>query len=160
MNKQQPHVYVIPEDDRDRQLADGFVLHHEVKDARIQVVPPPGGWSKVLQTFREEYVPELRDNRHSHVIMLIDFDEHVDARTARFAKEIPPEVKDRVFVIGSKSNPEALKRALKISYERIGCSLADDCASATTTYWDHDQLRHNEAERQRLLQIVRPFLFE
>ena len=94
MNKYAPHVYVIPEDDADRQIADGFVLHPRVKDARIQVVPPAGGWSKVLKTFRDEYIPKLRNYPDTHVVMLIDFDDQVEKRKADFEQEIPADVQD------------------------------------------------------------------
>src|SRR5947209_18812124 len=127
MNKYAPHVYVIPEDDRDRQIADGFVLHHQVKDTRIQVVPPAGGWSKVLKTFRDEYIQKIREYPHAHVVMLIDFDGRIDERRAEFEQAIPDDLKVRVFVVGSKDNPETLKKALKISFEEIGKSLANDC---------------------------------
>ena len=65
-----------------------------------------------------------------------------------------------MFVIGSSDEPETLKKAMKmIGYEAIGRCLADECAAGTTKSWDHEQLRHNEAERQRLVQTVKPFLF-
>ena len=160
MNKYAPHVYVIPEDDCDRQLAEGFVDHYQVRDTRIKVMPPAGGWEKVLKTFRDEYIPTLRANQNTHVILLIDFDDQVDGRTAHFYQEVPPELKARVFVIGSSDEPETLKKAMKmIGYKAIGKQLADDCAAGTATYWDHEQLRHNDAERLRLVQTVRPFLF-
>lgn len=159
MNRYAPHVYVIPEDDRDRQIADGFVLHHQVKDARIQVVPPAGGWSKVLKTFQDEYIPRLRDYPDAHVVMLIDFDDQVGKRKREFDQEIPANFKTRVFVVGSKYEPETLKKALNISFEEIGKSLANDCGAGTVEYWDHAQLQHNDAERQRLVQTVMPFVF-
>lgn len=159
MNKYAPHVYVIPEDDRDRQIADGFVLHHQVKDTRIQVVPPAGGWPNVLKTFRDEYIPKLRDYRDAHVIMVIDFDNQVEKRKADFEQEIPEEFKVRVFVIGPKHTPETLKNELKKSFEEIGTSLADDCGADTTALGGHEQLNHNDADRQRLVQAVKPFLF-
>src|SRR3954447_13004574 len=108
MNKYAPHVYVIPEDDADRQIADGFVLHHQVKHTRIQVVPPAGGWPVVLEIFRREYIRKLREYPHAHVIMLIDFDDVVETRKNQFKEAIPEDVKMRVFVIGSKETPEAL----------------------------------------------------
>jgi hypothetical protein len=159
MNKYKPHAYVIPEDDADRQLADGFVLHHQVKDNQIQVVPPAGGWFKVLTTFRDEYVPRLRAYQDAHVIMLIDFDDQVEKRRAQFEQEVPEELRTRVFVVGSKHNPETLSKAFKIRFEEIGKSLANDCAIGTAQYWDHEQLQHNDSERLRLVQTVRPFLF-
>lgn len=159
MNKYAPHVYVIPEDDCNRQMADGFVLHHQVKDRRIQVVPPAGGWSKVLKTFREEYIRELRDYPGAHVVLLIDFDDQVENRKASFEHEIPEEFKTRVFVVGCRRNPETLKKALKMSFEEIGKSLANDCENGGAEQWNHEQLQHNEAERQRMFQTVKPFLF-
>jgi hypothetical protein len=159
MNRYAPHVYIIPEDDRDRQIADGFVLHDQVDYRRIQVVPPAGGWAKVLETFRDEYVAKLRQYPDAHVVMLIDFDDRVGTRKADFEKEIPAELQSRVFVVGSKHNPETLKKALMINFEEIGKSLAHDCYAGTAEHWDHEQLQHNEAERQRLIQKVRGFLF-
>jgi hypothetical protein len=159
MNKYAPHVYVIPEDDADRQIADGFALHHRVKETRIQVMPPAGGWLKVLETFRDEYIPKLRNYPTTHVVMLIDFDNQVEKRRANFEQETPKEFKTRVFVIGSKDAPETLKKETKKSFEEIGRSLADDCDAGTTVLWGHEQLSHNDADRKRLVETVMPFLF-
>jgi hypothetical protein len=159
MNKYRPHVYVIPEDDRDRQIAVGFIGHHGVQHPRIQVVPIAGGWRNVLQTFQQEYIQKLRDYPEGHVVMLIDFDGDFVNRRDEFEREIPDELKERVFVVGSRDNPEALKKSLNIGYEEIGKSLADDCDTGTTEHWDHEQLGHNASELQRLVQFVKPFLF-
>lgn len=159
MNKYRPHVYVIPEDDRDRQIADGFVLHPQVNAFRIQVVAPAGGWGRVRDVFRDEYISLLRQNAESHVVMLIDFDDRGEERKAVFESEIPEELKNRVFVVGSKYNPESLKQSLKLNYEEIGQQLADDCAAGTTILWDKEELAHNDAERRRLDQFVKSFLF-
>jgi hypothetical protein len=159
MNKYKPHVYVIPEDDANRQLADGFVLHHQVKHARIQVVPPAGGWLMVLKSFHDEYIQRLRNYPMGHVILLIDFDDEGESRQARFDEAIPNDLKDRVFVIGSKHTPEALKSAVGMSFESIGMRLADDCDANSVEHWNQEQLQHNDNERQRLIQTVSPFLF-
>jgi hypothetical protein len=159
MNKYAPHVYVIPEDDRDRQIADGFVFHHRVDNRRIQVMPIAGGWGNVLRTFEDEYIQLLRNYQHARVVMLIDFDGHIDERHSQFQGAIPDEIKDRVFVVGSSHNPETLKQALQMSFEDIGRTLADDCDAGTAEHWNHEQLQHNDAERLRLVQCVRPFLF-
>lgn len=159
MNKYVDHIYVIPEDDANRQIADGFVLHHDVKTSRIQVMPLAGGWLHVLATFKVEYVQTLRNYPKTHVVMLIDFDDHVDERRLEFEQAIPGELKTRVFVIGSKHDPETLKRQLRRSFEDIGLSLANDCVAGTTELWDHEQLSHNDAERQRMVEHVKPFLF-
>ncbi len=159
MNKYAPHIYVIPEDDRNRQIATGFVLHDQVNDARALVVPPAGGWAKVMDTFRDEYIPRLRDYAEARVVMLIDFDDQIDKRTDSFHERIPEEFSARVFVVGSKRDPETLKRELKLGFEEIGRSLAEDCRANTTIFWDHEQLGHNDAERKRLVASVKPFLF-
>jgi hypothetical protein len=159
MNKYAPHVYVIPEDDANRQIADGFVLHPRVKDMRIQVVPPAGGWPKVLKTFRDEYVPKLRAQPNTHVVILIDFDDQVEKRKADFEQEIPADFKARVFVMGSKHTPEILKKEAKRSLEDIGKSLADECDTGILALWGHEQLSHNDADRERLIETVMPFLF-
>jgi len=159
MNKYQPHVWVIPEDDANRQLANGFIDHHGVNDLRIQTMPSAGGWSKVLQQFLDEYVHVLQNNQNAHVVMLIDFDGKFEGRIAEFNEAIPANLKDRVFVIGSKTTPELLRKELKTSFESIGESLAEDCHTGSVTTWTHEHLNHNETERQRLVQIVKRFLF-
>ena len=97
----------------------GFVLHHRVRgsantgDARWQAAGP-----MCSRRFRDEYIQKLRDYPKAHVVMLIDFDGHVDQRRAEFENEIPDEIKPRVFVVGSKHTPETLKNALNKSFER------------------------------------------
>lgn len=159
MNKYAPHVYIIPEDDRNRQMAEGFTNHDQVLDRRIQVMPPAGGWSNVRRTFEEEYVQTLRKYPLAHVVMLIDFDGHFDERRKDFDMVIPADVRDRVFVIGSSKNPESLKKAMSISFEAMGRQLAEDCHAGTLQCWNHEQLVHNNSERERLVRIVKPFLF-
>ncbi len=159
MSKYAPYVYVIPEDDRDRQIAVGFENHHKVDHRRIQVMPSAGGWRRVLETFHDEYIQRLRNYQQTHVVMLIDFDGKIDERRAEFEPAIPQDLKARVFVVGSKDEPETLKKSLNISFEKIGESLANDCDAGTGELWGHEQLQHNDAERQRLVQTVKPFLF-
>ncbi len=48
VHKYQPHLYVIPEDDADRQIADGLMLQPRVDERRVQVVAPAGGCAAVL----------------------------------------------------------------------------------------------------------------
>ena len=159
MNKYMDHVYVIPEDDANRQIANGFVDHHGVRDRRIQVMPVAGGWRNVLKTFKDEYVQQLKGNPKVHVVMLVDFDGHFDERRAEFEGEIPGEIKPRVFVVGSRTTPETLKNALNKGFDVIGECLASDCDAGTTAHWGHGELAHNQPDRQRLEQAVKPFLF-
>ena len=91
--------------------------------------------------------------------MLIDFDGHYHDRRAEFEAAIPDDLKDRVFVIGAKQRPEDLKRELGKSFEDIGMALANDCYAGTEAVWTHEHLKHNDADRQRLIDIVKPILF-
>jgi hypothetical protein len=155
VNKYKPHVFVIPEDDADRQIADGFVLHPRVT-RQVQVVAPAGGWARLLDTFKKEYVPLLQ-NAHTHVVMIVDFDGNVAVRRLHFEAEVPEPLRARVFVIGPRDTPESLRQSLGKSYEDIGRSLADDCDGDRTGTWDHELLKHNEVDRLRLLQTVKSF---
>jgi hypothetical protein len=67
-------------------------------------------------------------------------------------------LRDRVFILGARSEPEALKPDLG-SYETIGRALAKDCHEGTDATWGHDLLLHNAIEIDRLRQHVRPILF-
>jgi hypothetical protein len=46
VNKYKPHIYVLPEDDANRQIANGFLLHESVDSRSIQVMPTTGGWTR------------------------------------------------------------------------------------------------------------------
>ena len=160
VNKYKPHLYVIPEDDADRQIADGFMLHEHVQTRRVQVVEPAGGWARVLQVFTQEYLRHLQQYSEAYVVMLIDFDGTPDERLAQFVAEIPEEVRDRVFVVGPRDTPERLRQSLgRVGYEDIGHDLANECDGGNLIAWASDQLQHNEQERLRLANTVKPFLF-
>jgi hypothetical protein len=159
MNRQRQHVYVIPEDDADRQIANGFVNHHRVDGRRIQVMPAAGGWSPVLDTFKKEYISLLQGSAFAHVVLLIDFDGKFDTRFPQFSDAIPVDIRDRVFVVGASRRPEDLRISLGISFEKIGETLADECGSGTLEFWNDPQLAHNDVERNRMDGKLRSFLF-
>lgn len=159
VNKYKPHLYIIPEDHRDEQIANGFVNHPSVAARQVLVANCPGGWHKVLDTFKEEYVHLLRNNLVAHVTLLVDFDRAPEHRRQLFLDETPDDLQARVFVVGPHDTPETLSQSLGKRYEEIGKALADDCAGNTTEVWAHEQLRHNDSDRLRLVERVRPFLF-
>lgn len=158
MNKFIHHIFVIPEDEADREIADGFVNNERVDDRRIQVMPVARGWPNVLTTLEDEYIVRLRKYTLGHVVMLVDFDDQGGDRMARFRQVIPDDLRGRVFVVGSSMNPEALKDALRLSAEQIGWQLAEDCALGGAGLWRHEQLQHNAEERERLATAVQAFL--
>ncbi len=157
INKYQPHVFVLPEDDANRQMANGFLLNPSLATHRIRVIPEAGGWRKVLDEFETVHIAEMGHNRYRSMVLLIDFDG--DENRLRDAKAvIPPDLVDRVFILGAWSKPEALKADLG-RYEKIGSDMAKDCRDGTERTWGHRLLQHNAGELDRLRQHVGPILF-
>jgi hypothetical protein len=159
VNKVQPHVFVLPEDDANRQLANGF--HQQVDRAQqrqMMVLPVAGGWNKVLNSFESVHAAEMNRCPTRFMVLLIDFDGRED-RLARAKARIPAELIDRVFILGSWTKPENLKSAGLGSYTTIGSNLARDCREDNNTTWGDQLLRHNASEMERLRQHVRPILF-
>lgn len=159
VNVYRPHVIVLPEDDADRQIANGFLLDPAIKLRNIQVLAPAGGWGKVLDSFVEHHATELRKWPARHLVLLIDFDGRVEERTAHFVSQFPADVQDRVFLLGTQSEPEPLRRHCGDSLENIGKALAAECRRDETDLWAHELLAHNAAERTRLNASVKSILF-
>ncbi len=160
VNRYHPHVLVLPEDDANRQMANGFVLGLDPSViARIQILEEAGGWGEVLKRFVSVHVGRMNRFTGQHVVLLIDFDGSRDR--LRIAQDrIPKHLIDRVFVLGVLTEPEALKGAGFGPYETIGREMAKDCRERTDTIWTHELLRHNSNEIERLRQHVRPILFQ
>src|SRR5438105_3277386 len=160
VNRETPHVLVLPEDDANRQIAIGFQLDLDWSvQRRIQVLNPAGGWKRVLDTFESDHLGAMDRNGNRFVVLLIDFDEHV-SRLTYAKKKIPPRLADRVFVLGALSKPERLRSAGLGSYEEIGSKMARDCREGSNTTWGHELLRHNANELTRLREHVCSILFE
>jgi hypothetical protein len=158
-NKYDPHILVLPEDDANRQIANGFILHQGLIPRAIQVLPVAGGWGHVVDKFMSDYVPTMRQYEHRCVVMLIDFDGHYEQRFNRVKNDIPGDLNDRVFVLGVLSCPEELRRNSRRTFEEIGKALSQDCVDDTRVMWGHDLLGHNEIELERMISSVKPFLF-
>jgi hypothetical protein len=60
------------------------------------------------------------------MVLLIDFDKYSDRLTVAQAR-IPERLRNRVFILGSWSEPEELKQELGCSYENVGWGMAQDC---------------------------------
>jgi hypothetical protein len=159
VNKARPHVLILPEDDANRQIANGFHLQIEWKRQRqMQVLPVAGGWVEVLELFRSVHVRGMETWPNRFMVLLIDFDGNVDTRLSRAKTGIPVHLLRRVFVLGALTEPENLKSEMG-PYETIGRALAQDCGDRTTATWRHRLLLHNEAELARLQESVQPILF-
>lgn len=158
VNRHQPHVLVLPEDDANRQLANGFLLHPSLLIRKIQVLREAGGWTQVLERFQSDHVVEMSRYPKRFMVLLIDFDGE-EERFTRTKAAIPEHLTERVFILGAWTEPEALKRALG-PYEKIGEGMASDCREGTDTTWGHALLQHNAGELDRLRERVRPILFQ
>lgn len=157
-NNYKPHLHVLPEDDCNRQIANGFLLTPTLNHRVIQVLPIAGGWLKVVAKFKHEQVVEMYRYPERRIVLMIDFDDQVE-RLSQIQEEIPEGLIDRVFVVGTLSEPENLRTQMNKSFERIGQALAQDCADNTQTVWGHPLLKHNESELGRMVKNVKPFLF-
>jgi hypothetical protein len=159
VNRYLPHVLVLPEDDANRQIANGFVLNLDPSVfTRIQVLEEVGGWGEVLNRFESDHIGGMDRYAGRHMVLIIDFDGNQERlRTAK--DRIPEHLIDRVFVLGALTEPEELKGVGLGSYETIGTKMAKDCRERTEATWGHELLRHNASEIERLRQHVRPILF-
>ncbi len=160
VNRYSDHILVVPEDDANRQLANGFITHFSVKPRAIQVLNPEGGWLKVFSRFQSSLIDDLRNYPKMHLVLLVDFDNDYQNRIQQFKNECPTELCDRFYILGAKSEPESIKKAMSKNYEAIGNLLVEDCRANVNTYWSHTELDHNSGEIARLNKSVSSFLFK
>jgi hypothetical protein len=158
-DKFKPHVFVLPENDANKELANGFLLRvDQTRGRQMDVLRVARGRDKVLERFKLDHVTDMVNYPKRFMVLLMDFDGRKDllesARTS-----IPENLLNRVFVLGVLTEPEALKAALGRTYEEIGLAMADDCRDGTDTTWGHDLLRHNASELERLRKHVCSILF-
>lgn len=163
INKLRPHIWVLPEDDANRQIATEFLLRVE-SNQQARVLEPAGGWGKVLDEFKSMHAVKMEKYKERLLVLLIDSDDDVhriENSKAEIRKNLADRVSiaDRVFIIGALDEPEDLKRSGLGSFEDIGSKMAQDCRDNTNTLWGHELLQHNSAELARLRQHVRPILF-
>jgi hypothetical protein len=122
VNKNLPHILVLPEDKADSQLANGF--HLEVDPARqrqMQVLPVAGGWIEVLDRFKADHTIEMERYPTRFMVLLIDFDGKED-RLDKAKEVVPNDLKERVFVLGVWGEPEDLRKAGLVSSQKFGAA--------------------------------------
>lgn len=158
VNTHRPHVLVLPEDQANREIMNGFITHSFVDLRRIQVMRNLGGWRRVCEEFEHAYVRKLNENKNCHVVMLIDFDGRPERRD-QVESLIPDDLRDRVFVIGVLSQPEKLKEDKGLSFEQLGRELEEDCPRQTGGIWNHELLKHNAVELDRLWKTLGDILY-
>jgi len=88
VNRYRPHLLVIPEDDANRQVANGFVQDDRIDPRAAQVLPPAGGWTHVIDGFlgRAKTMARFPGQK---VVLLIDFDEQ-NRLLERMAHDVRP----------------------------------------------------------------------
>ena len=67
------HVLVLPEDQANHEIANGFrghELNNDRNQRQIQVEEVGRGWRRTCETFKEDYVPRLRSITTRDVIIL------------------------------------------------------------------------------------------
>lgn len=160
VNVYRPHVIVLPEDDANREIVNGFLLDPSLQIRAIQVLPVAGGWVKVRTEFVASHTQQLRKYPARHLVLLIDFDGHEACRRESFLEVIPSDVRERVYLLGTRDEPEPLRQECGISLENVGGQLAHSCARGEVGLWGHMMLQHNQDEVDRLIQNVKPFLFK
>ncbi len=75
VNRNRPHILVLPEDDANSRLADGFHFGVDsVRQRQMQVLPVVGGWEAVLERFKSYHAIRMRRFRNCFMVLLIDFD--------------------------------------------------------------------------------------
>lgn len=157
VNRYLPHVLVLPEDDANRQIANGFLLDEKLSETRIRILEEAGGWTSVLDRFSSIYAREMYRFPERRMILVIDLDNQA-GRLAEAKARIPKDLHDRVFILGVLSEPEELRNEMG-SYEKIGIAIARDCREKTNDIWQHRLLMHNMAEVGRLGDQIHPILY-
>jgi len=155
VNRNRPHVLVLPEDDANLAMATGFVL--EFATRQIQRLPVAGGWREVFRRFEADHINAMHTYPERLMVLLVDFDG--EDRLVEAFTVIPKDLKDRVFVLGAWTEPEDLRRTGVGSFETIGRAMARDCHRNTNQIWGHKLLRHNAGEVARFCERARPVLF-
>ena len=160
MNKYKSHILILPEDDANREIANGFILNENLDSRSIQILPSAGGWKRVIENFADNHISIMRQFTNRMIVLVIDFDNEYENRFNYVKDQIPSYLRDRVFVLGTQSEPEKLKRAVGKNFEDIGATLAKDCSDNTNILWNHDLLKHNKTEVDRMVLKVKPYLFQ
>ena len=159
-NLHKPHLLVIAEDEANRSIVNGFATQLEANPRQFYIETVSRGWTKGRDRLLELCDRYLKIHTGAHALLIIDFDQQAD-RASEIKDRLPSEVRDRVFIIGVFSEPEALKRSTKKKGEEIGQLVAAGCKAKNSDIWEQEPLLiHNLEEIQRLSQAVRDLFFE
>lgn len=163
-NREKPHLFIVPEDKANSDVVNAFFRELECRGAnprQYQIVPPSGGWGEARRLLREEYLNSLMASALVHVLLIVDFDNDDPVQRRRYILDgIDESASGRVFVVGAADNPEALRADVKMKFQLIGETLANECFDDEIELWNHCQLSHNVSENQRLKTKLYEILFQ
>ncbi len=151
INRYTRHLFVLPEDDANRQLANGFLL--QTSTGQVRVLDVAGGWARARDLFVSNHIDGMRRYVSRYMVLLIDFDGRID-RLEELKQVIPEDLNDRVFVLGTLTEPEELKQTRPGTFEAIGKAMAEDCRNGNQGIWTTQLLQHNIGELLRLRDSV------
>ena len=159
-NDYRPHIHIIPEDRANEEIANVFIKSLSSNNRSVRVLRPQGGWKKVRDWLDHDRLTKMRSGKGMNriLILLIDFDGDPD-RLQNFKNNIPDGLIERIFVLGSESNPEKLRTALGITFESIGQRLAKECDEDDYDIWDHALLKGSRQEINRMGSNIKEILF-
>lgn len=164
INRYKWHLYVLPEDDATKELANGMLQAAEDWSYQVQIQHPCGGWKKTASNeYLKETVKSYEMEKYSscHLLLIIDFDGNEDRlETIKNGIESDPllsKFKERIFVIGSLREVENLRRGIindndnkfGSAIEEVGKKLYQDCS-----LWQREDLKNSSREIYRLKAVL------
>jgi hypothetical protein len=114
VNKYTKYVVILPEDDANRQIINGFLNVIGVNFRAIDVRSVAGGWKKALSVRIEPLLKELETNINMSLLVVIDFDCQFKNRQRIFRQKVGDHLIDRAFLLGAISEPEKLKKEFNL----------------------------------------------
>lgn len=124
-----------------------------MNNRQVQVEHVAGGWKRVLETFKSDHISAMGKFPKRYLLLLIDFDGE-ENRIAIAKREIPPDLIDRVFVLGVLSEPEILSKLVGQTEEEMGEQLAEACMNGVDGLWSDPLLKHNGGELKRMQSLI------
>lgn len=155
-----PHLIVIPEDNANREIANGFRLIIEKNDRQFLIKKLARGWPNGRNELvaLSDSTGHLQKYKSSHAALIVDFDGKRE-RGSEIKQMVAEGVRDRVFVIGVLTEPEELRNVTRMKFEQLGSQIGEGCKGSSIGFWQHDLLVHNIEEIRRLSGAVRDIFF-
>jgi len=88
------------------------------------------------------------------VLLLVDFDGIGERRFNAVVSQIPENLRNRVFVIGTVIEPERFSKDVGLTLEELGQELARECLDGEPKIWGSDHLKHNLPELEKMKQVI------